>query len=526
MIRTSYAVYLGVLVCSLLTAGSVCAATDDFTVQMQFGDDTTPPSAPASLTATPVSVSQIDLAWATSSDNIGVGGYQVFRDGAQIATTTNTAYSNTGLLEDTLYAYYVTAFDAAGNVSASSTVVATTTLAPAPTSSPPSAPEGGSAPQKEMTPLPLELTSLEIVVGTTTATFIYETRGYMRTVLKWGQTELYEKGSLSERYFRKTHSTTIRGLIPDTTYRFALEGENHLGRYGTLSQDSFTTLPVEEQVFPENVRGLSATIDGTDVVLSWENPRSGAFDRVRLIRNERFYPSDEVDGWLVYEGEGTRVRDEGAAVPGTTQYYTAFTYTDDGQISSGAIVAVAIGDEAPTPFDEPREEPDPDDDRVEVTFDDLEFTQGRRTLTPADAEVLIDGTQPLTVSLDTERVPETLTTVIVTVYESSAREREFSFLLRKSDSGDAYEAHIAPLGVSGTFPVVVSVFDFNAERVEADTGTIRSQIAFYPEDDDESAPGMVIGWIQSVNYLPLFVGFLVLMLLGAFRLIRGSTAAA
>jgi hypothetical protein len=45
--------------------------------------DTTPPSKPANLTATPTSTSQINLAWDASTDDVGVAGYKVFRNGTQ-----------------------------------------------------------------------------------------------------------------------------------------------------------------------------------------------------------------------------------------------------------------------------------------------------------------------------------------------------------------------------------------------------------------------------------------------------------
>src|SRR5206468_3390740 len=41
--------------------------------------DTTPPTAPSGLTATAVSTTQINLAWAASTDNVGVTGYLVER---------------------------------------------------------------------------------------------------------------------------------------------------------------------------------------------------------------------------------------------------------------------------------------------------------------------------------------------------------------------------------------------------------------------------------------------------------------
>jgi serine protease len=93
--------------------------------------DTEPPTAPTDLAATAASSSRIDLAWAASTDNVGVTGYKVFRDAAQIATTAATSYSDTGLAPSTTHTYYVVAFDAASNESAPSNPASATTL-PAP----------------------------------------------------------------------------------------------------------------------------------------------------------------------------------------------------------------------------------------------------------------------------------------------------------------------------------------------------------------------------------------------------------
>ena len=93
------------------------------------GPDTVAPSVPTGLVATPVSTTQINLSWNASTDNVGVTGYQVFRNGQQIATTTTTSFSNTGLTPATTYPYAVRASDAAGNTSALTTAVSATTPA-------------------------------------------------------------------------------------------------------------------------------------------------------------------------------------------------------------------------------------------------------------------------------------------------------------------------------------------------------------------------------------------------------------
>jgi hypothetical protein len=89
--------------------------------------DTVSPSTPTVLSATAASSSQINLTWTVSTDNVGVAGYKVSRNGVQIATTANSTYADTGLAPSTTYSYTVSAFDAAGNVSPpSGTAYATT----------------------------------------------------------------------------------------------------------------------------------------------------------------------------------------------------------------------------------------------------------------------------------------------------------------------------------------------------------------------------------------------------------------
>ncbi|MCA9361368.1 metallophosphoesterase [Candidatus Kaiserbacteria bacterium] len=90
--------------------------------------DTTAPSTPTNLNATAVSSRQINLTWNASSDNIGVSGYDVYRNGSLVGTVTGTSFSNTGLSSNTGYTYTVRARDASGNVSNNSQSASATTL--------------------------------------------------------------------------------------------------------------------------------------------------------------------------------------------------------------------------------------------------------------------------------------------------------------------------------------------------------------------------------------------------------------
>nr|WP_247613562.1 glycoside hydrolase family 6 protein [Streptomyces sp. 604F] len=90
-------------------------------------DDTTAPTAPTGLKTTATSATTVSLAWTAATDDTGVTGYDVYRDGTRIGSTTTTAYADSGLTSGTAYTYTVRAKDAAGNVSPPSASLAATT---------------------------------------------------------------------------------------------------------------------------------------------------------------------------------------------------------------------------------------------------------------------------------------------------------------------------------------------------------------------------------------------------------------
>ena len=91
--------------------------------------DTTAPTIPGSVVATPLSTSSIRVSWSPSTDNLAVTGYDIFyTNGVFLASTALTNYTDTGLSASTTYAYLVNARDFAGNLSSNSAIVVATTL--------------------------------------------------------------------------------------------------------------------------------------------------------------------------------------------------------------------------------------------------------------------------------------------------------------------------------------------------------------------------------------------------------------
>ncbi|MBL7885727.1 MAG: fibronectin type III domain-containing protein [Flavobacterium sp.] len=89
--------------------------------------DTIAPSAPV-LSFTAKTANTVSLSWTTSTDNVGVTGYDVYQGATLIGSTTSTTtFVATGLTASTAYSFTVRAKDAAGNISVPSNVLTVTT---------------------------------------------------------------------------------------------------------------------------------------------------------------------------------------------------------------------------------------------------------------------------------------------------------------------------------------------------------------------------------------------------------------
>jgi chitodextrinase len=101
-------------------------------VAVTTGPDTAPPSRPGALVVSGLSATEVDLSWEASTDNVGVAGYRVNRDGVALATVaaTTTSFSDTTVAGGVTYSYTVEAFDAAGNRSPASDPAIVTTPSP------------------------------------------------------------------------------------------------------------------------------------------------------------------------------------------------------------------------------------------------------------------------------------------------------------------------------------------------------------------------------------------------------------
>jgi chitodextrinase len=115
---------------NFVTPGANAAGDQDAVLVLEAGPrlmDTQAPSTPRGLSASPLSSTRIALSWTVASDNFGVAGYKIFRDGNQIGSSTIPGYSDGGVAPSTTYTYSVSAFDFSGNDSGLSQPMSVTT---------------------------------------------------------------------------------------------------------------------------------------------------------------------------------------------------------------------------------------------------------------------------------------------------------------------------------------------------------------------------------------------------------------
>ncbi|WP_432824871.1 LamG-like jellyroll fold domain-containing protein [Dactylosporangium sp. CA-092794] len=299
--------------------------------------DTTAPSAPAGLAATVAGNTQVNLTWTGSTDNVGVTGYRIERcSGAgctnftQIATSTTTTYSSTGLTAGTAYQFRVRATDAAGNLSGYSNVAAATTTSTDTTA--PSAPAGLAATAASPTQVNLSWTAATDNVGVT---------GYRVERCT---------GASCTNYAEIAQPTTTTyantGLSPSTAYRYRIRATDAAGNLSAYSSVvSATTPALPDSTPPSAPSGLTATPNGTQVGLAW----TASTDNVSVAgyKVERCTGTGCTDFAQVATPTTTSYTDTGL-VANTTYLYRVAATDPTGNVSAYSATASATTSSAPT----------------------------------------------------------------------------------------------------------------------------------------------------------------------------------
>jgi beta-mannanase/chitodextrinase len=258
--------------------------------------DTVAPSAPASVTATGTSATQIALSWTASTDNVGVVGYNVFRDGSSsslnAALLTGTTFTDTNLAQISTHSYTLRAQDAAGNPSSLSALASATTL----DTQVPTPPTSVIATGPSSTQITLTWAPATDNVGVT------------------GYNVFRSDGTLINTSPVTATTFTDTGLLPKSTHYYVVRALDAAGnRSSPSSMVNATTKVAPETQAPTQPTNLIATgTSTTQIALSW----TASTDNVGVV------------GYNIFR--------DGATTPTNTALVTATTYTDIGLAASSA----------------------------------------------------------------------------------------------------------------------------------------------------------------------------------------------
>jgi len=282
--------------------------------------DTTAPTVPDNLHKVSSTVSSITLNWDASTDDIGVAGYKIYRDGSLIATQGGTTYTDTGLSVSSSYTYTIAAYDASSNQSAQSAPYLTTSSND---TTAPTIPAGVHTTTVQDTSLTISWTASTDDVAVT---------GY----------KIYRDGSL----IGTTTSTSFNdsGLSPVTQYDYTVKAYDAANNVSAASAvlHATTAYDTTAPTIPANLQTTSAT--DTTISLQWD----AATDNVGVTGYDLYR-----NGVLITSTVGTSFTDTGLHV-NTSYSYKIRSHDGSGNNSSQSTalntgtIADVIAPAAPT----------------------------------------------------------------------------------------------------------------------------------------------------------------------------------
>jgi fibronectin type 3 domain-containing protein len=304
-------------------------------VSALLGPDTTPPSAPGTVTAT-AGTGQVSLSWGAATDNVGVTGYDVYRSTSsgftpsaanRIAQPTGTTYIDAGVAPGTYY-YKVTAEDAAANIGPASNEAPATVL----DTTPPNAPSGLAAGAAGTT----------VTLTWTAAT---DNVGVLRYNVHRGSTAGFTPTAANRIAQPLGTSYTDTGLTAGTYY-YKVTAEDAAGNVGAPSNEAPATIP--DTTPPTAPGALTVTPAGGTANLNW----LASTDDVGVVRYDvhrgltsGFTPTSAN---RIAQPTGTSYSDAGLAVG--TYYYKVIAEDAAGNLSTASNeVTISVADAtAPT----------------------------------------------------------------------------------------------------------------------------------------------------------------------------------
>jgi len=268
------------------------------------------PSIPTGLAGGSASPTTTAINWNASTDNVGVAGYYVSRNGSPVGTTANIYYLDSGLTNGTTYTYTIEAFDLGGNVSASSLPLNVTT--------------------KDTTPPNRHGEFLQLVTLSWSAAT--DNVGMGSYLVFWGPSP-----ATLTQFGRTPATVTTYSSYPlncGTTYYYGVEAVDTSGNTSSMS----TVISISTPDPPSPPNGLAATATSVaQVRLTWSAAASGGLP----VNYYHVYRGMSPTGLSQIVIDPQTSFTDSSLSPSTTYYYAIEAADAGGDLSSMSAVVSA-----------------------------------------------------------------------------------------------------------------------------------------------------------------------------------------
>jgi hypothetical protein len=361
----------------------------------------------------------------------------------------------------------------------------------------------------------------------TSSTITFSTDKAAVATIDYGTSTLYGLGSASEVVYGTNHVLTLTPLASGTLYYFRITTHDAGNNYSVPYTGNFSTLtppPTPDTTPPANPSNFTGNPGLNNIALTWTNPSDVDFAAVRIMRRTSGYPTDPSDGILVYDGALEAFDNTGLAT-GTRYYYTAFARDNEFNYSSGALFTAMtdtgiIPPPPPPPPPPPSGTPPPPPpggtgnggtststpppppptpivifppitstssgpfvDLIgtgtpsavisKLSLSDARFIQLGETETPLSIKngvVRSNGDFPVKVAIDVYKIPQSLTTIAISIEDPKGKGASVSYLLRLNQDKTAFEGVVPMFDAPGKYSFTISILDHERQAISRFAG--------------------------------------------------------
>ncbi|MDF1498504.1 MAG: fibronectin type III domain-containing protein [Patescibacteria group bacterium] len=190
--------------------------------------------------------------------------------------------------------------------------------------------------------------------------------------LHYGKTLSYEieNFQLHPESITSLHKIKLENLEKGTKYYFQINSLDSAGNQSIKDGYEFETLS-EIQIISD-VSSFTAKSQVEKIVLDWENPQDNNFSGVQINRSVDFPSLSPQEGDVIYSSDGNHFDDVNIE-DGIKYFYTAYSYDDSGNFSSGTFVWAFVNfEDKPIPPKPPIIIP-PDVENFEIIVEGKKF---------------------------------------------------------------------------------------------------------------------------------------------------------